>query len=104
MGTDTPDDARKWNGLTNEIQRFLKSSLRNEGNVTLGMNAGGTNAGAWRFPHFINRRAPRLVAVHQVYGLVLASRQHHGADFDAIAASGAFGQIDIARVLLQFYL
>jgi hypothetical protein len=104
MGTNTSDDARKWNGLTNEIQRFLKPTLSNEGHVTLGMNTARADTGAWRLPHFIDSRAPRLEAIHQVYGLALGSRQHHGADLNAITASGTFVQIDITRMLLQLYL
>ncbi len=90
MGTNASDDAGKWNGFTNEIQRFLKSPLGNEGDVTLRMNAAGANAGAGSFPRFFDSRAPRLDAVHQVYGFAFGSRYRHGTDFNAITTSGTF--------------
>jgi hypothetical protein len=91
MGANASEDARKWNGLTNEIQRLLKSPLSNQGNVTLSMDTAGASSGAWRFSDFIDSRAPRLVAVDQEYRLASGFRYRHGAGFDAITASGAFG-------------
>jgi hypothetical protein len=91
MRTNTPDNARKWNSLTNEIQRFLKPPLSDKRHVALGMNTAGARIGAWRFSHFIDNRTPRLVAVNQVYGLAFGCGHRHGTDFNAITASGTFG-------------
>jgi hypothetical protein len=55
------------------------------------MNTAGASTGAWGFSGFIDSRAPRLVAVDQVYGLAFGFRHLHGTDFNAITASGAFG-------------
>jgi hypothetical protein len=57
----------------------------------------------WCLAQFIDDCTPGLRTFHQVDGFVIGARYCHGADFETVFAGSAFVQIDVARLLAQFY-
>ena len=85
-----------------QIDGFAVSLLSNKGYIALHMDASRAGMRTGRFAYFVNRNASRLTI--KINCFMTGARQSHRAGLDAIPAGGAFGQIDITRMLAQLNL
>ncbi|MBS1249292.1 MAG: hypothetical protein MAG431_00868 [Chloroflexi bacterium] len=89
MGANPPANTGEGDGVADEIDGFLKTSLRSEGHVPLNVNAAGTGVGARRLAHFVDNGTTWL-AIFDVNDRVICARGGNGTNFDTIATGGAF--------------